>query len=288
METKKTTKPHPHNFDSMLATFTLFEKKYNDYEYPKVSIIIPSYNCAQSISTTMESLLNQEYPDFEVIIVDGGSTDRTLEVVKGFANDKVHLYSVSTQERYEMLNKGLSQSSGLYVNFLFPGDFYIYRETLKHMMSTALDHDKPHLLYCGTLLRDGRTEVKFLHRHLSLKLLRNGQQPTSLQSIWFRVEIFRELGKFNTSLRLRGGYELLCRFCLHKNFRAVSTNRVLTDYDLRWVTSRLVIRHFWETMRTVYKYFGMWSTVRWLFFQKDMLRFAKLWFRRVKVAFLGR
>lgn len=288
METSKTIQPNPECFDPTLLQLSRFEDKYNDYEFPKVSIVIPVYNCAQSIATTIESLLIQDYPDYEVVIVDGGSTDRTLEVIKGYKSDKIHIYSTSAYARYEMLNKGISQSSGTYVNFLFPGDFYIYKETLKHMMSVALDHDRPSLVYCGTLLRDGKTEVKVLHRHLSLKLLRKGQQPTSLQSIWFKSETFRELGKFNTSLHLRGGYEMMCRFCLHKGLRSVSTNRVFTDYDLRWVTKRLVIRHFWETLRTIHKYFGSWDAVRWFFFQKDTLRFVKLWFRSVKVAFLGR
>lgn len=284
---EKTRQP-PKSFDTLLSQLSLVEAKYHDYEFPKVSIIIPVYNCSQSITTTLESLLNQDYPDFEIVIVDGGSTDRTLEVIKSFKVDKVHIYSVSTQDRYEMLNKGISQSGGIYLNFLFPGDFYIYKETLKHMMAVALDHDRPSLVYCGTLLRDGKTEIKLLFRHLSLKLLRKGQQPTSLQSIWFKNETFRKIGKFNTSLGLRGGYEMLCRFSLHHGLRAVSTNRVFTDYDLRWVTRKLVVRHFWETMCTIYKYFGLLDTFRWFFYQKDMARFAKLWLRSVKMAFLGR
>lgn len=276
------------SFDGMISHLSKMEEKYHDYEFPKVSIVIPSFNCAQSITTTLDSILEQDYPDYEVIIVDSGSTDRSLEVIKKYQSDKIHIFSVSNDKIYEKLNKGLSQSKGVYVNFLFPGDFYIYRETLKHIMGLALDCDRPHLVFCGTLLRDGKREVKILYRHLSLKLLRNGQQPTSLQSIWFRTDIFRDIGKFKTTMQLRGGYEILCRLFLHRNLRTASAHRVLTDYDLRWVTKRMVILHFWETLQTVFKYFGFWATLRWFFLQKDTNRFAKLWWRSVKGAFLGK
>lgn len=264
------------------------EEKFNDYELPKVSIIIPSLNCASSITLTLESILIQDYPDFEIIIVDGGSQDRTLEVINSFRKDQIQIFSVSDYQRYEMLNKGISQASGLYINFLFPGDFYISRETLRHLMCYALEHGQPELVYCGTLLRDGRSDVKTLLRQLTLKLLKGGQQPTSLQSCWFKRNIFSQLGKFNPSYHLRGGFEFLCRFSLKKNFKSVFTNRILTDYDLRWVTSRMVFTHFWETMRTIYHYFGFLTTIQWLFYQKDGQRFRKLWFRKLKVAFFGR
>ncbi len=274
--------------DGMLSELTQAEEKYNDYEFPKISIIIPTFNCVQSITPTLENILAQDYPDFEVIIVDAGSTDRTLEAIKGFRNDKIYIYSVSGYQRYIMLNKGITQSSGVYINILFPGDFYISKESLKHMMCLALDHDKPHLVYCGTLLRDGKSEVKILYRLLSLKLLRRGQQPTSLQSMWFRSDTFRALGKFNNTYNLRGSYEFLCRFSLDESMQFASTTRILTDYDLRFVTRKLVILHFWETMRTIFHYFGLWATLQWLTMQKDTARFGRLWFRSLRTAFLGR
>ena len=276
------------SFDQMATQLSMLADKYHDYELPQVSIVIPAFNCAQNISATLDSVLKQNYPNFELVVVESGSIDRTLEIIESYQDSRIHIYSVPIGQRYEMINKGISQSRGAYINFLFPGDFYIHQNTLKYMMSLALENPEARLVYCGTLLREGRTEVKVLFRSLSIDLLRRGQQPTSLQSIWFRQDVFKEIGKFNTSLQLRGGYELLCRFCLHENLKTASTSRVLIDYDLRWVTKWMVIRHFFETMQIVHQYFGFWATVRWLFIQKDTLRFTKLWWRSVKVAFYGR
>lgn len=275
--------------EDALRQLELAQRKYHDYEYPKVSIVIPTFNCAQTIETTLERILQQIYPDFEVVIVDSGSTDRTLEAVRAARSDKVRIFTTSRYQPYEMLNKGISQATGKYINFLFPGDFYIYSETLKEVMSLAIEHEQPEIAFCGTLLRDGRREVKILYRHLTMKLLKRGQQPTSLQSIWFRSDVFRKLGKFNTTYQLRGGYEFLCRFALHKNLGAISTNRVLTDYDLRMVTREKVILHFWETLKTIWRYFGLAPTLRWfLFYQGDVRRLFRLWSRGIKVAFTGK
>jgi glycosyltransferase involved in cell wall biosynthesis len=269
---------------SLRLKLTQLEDKFPDEAYPKLTIVIPTYNCSQHITVTLESILNQHYPSFEIIVVDGSSTDRTLETIKRYSHDKIRIYSVSNDDRYVMLNKGISQATGLYINFLFPGDFYIYNRTLRHMMAHALEKEKPHMIYCGTLLRDGKKEVKTFFRPLTIDLLKNGQQPSSLQSCWFRADIFREIGKFNPSYKLRGGYELICRLYLNENLKTASTKRFLTDYDLRWVRWRLVFRHFWETFRIVYQYFGLFSLLRWLVVQKEWIRFFKLWGRSLKVA----
>lgn len=262
------------------------ESKYKPEDYPPISIVIPTKNTAQLISNTLESVLSQDYPNFEIIVIDS-SSDRTLEAIKGYHENKIRIYSVSQCNLYEMLNKGLSQATGQYVNFLFPGDFYIYRETFKCMMILALENNKPQLVYCGTLLRDAAGETKILYRELNLELLRNGQQPTSLQSCWFRADCLRELGKFDPSYKLRGGFELMCRFCLREKHRVASVKRVLTDYDLRAVTRRMVLIHFWETMKTVHRYFGFLATLHWILHQRDIGRFLKLWWHSLKVAFSG-
>ena len=260
--------PSEEGSDFAWTQFLEVKNKYHDYEFPKVSIVVPAYNCSQTLAATLESVLNQDYPSFELIIIDGESTDRTLEIAKSFHDERIHLFSVSVNQTYEMMNKGITQAEGEYINFLYPGDFYLLPQTLKIMMSLALDNKKPEMIYCGTLLRDGKSEVKILHRNLTIKLLKKGLQPASLQSCWIKTATLRQLGKFDTLYKLRGGFDFMCRFCLAKDLRVVSTTRILTDYDLRWVTKRMVIRHFWETRRSLLKYFGFLTMIRWLFIRK--------------------
>lgn len=261
--------------------------KYQASDFPKVSIVVPIRQSAQLIGLTLDSILSQKYPDFEIIVVNC-SDDRSLAVVKAYRNERIKVYTVTQCRRYEMLNKGIAQAEGKYLNFLFPGDYYLSHEALRYMMTLALNNQLPQLVYCGTLIRDAQEEVKILFRELTLNLLKRGQQPTSLQSCWFRADAFREIGKFNPLYIQRGGFELLCRFHLQKDFRYASSNRVLSDYDLRAVTRRMIIIHFWETLKTIYHYFGFKTAFFWLFIQKDMKRFFKLWIRSFQIAFSGR
>lgn len=276
------------SLDRKLAKVMGKEKKYNDYEYPRVSLTIPIYNNAEKLSLTLDSILDQIYPDFEIIFIDAGSTDRSQKVVQYYRDDRIHLYTVSSYQRYEMLNRGISLATGDYVNCLFPGDFYIHKHALHEMMELALDHKEPDLVYCGTLLRDGKTDPKILLRPLSLELLKRGQQPTSLQSCWFRTETIRNIGKFGSDFNLRGGFELMCRFMQNGKLRHVSTTHVLTDYDLRKVTRTMVIQHFQETFQTIWINFGWLAALKWLMTQKDISRLFHLWLRSVKMAFFGR
>lgn len=255
---------------------------------PSITVVIPTLNSAQHLGITIESVLAQRYPDFEILVVDGGSTDRTLEIVKSFRNEKVKLCSISGSSRYEILNKGIAIARGTYINFLFPGDFYIHVETLMSMMKLGHENGTPDLIYCGCLLREASKDVKILYRLLSIKLLKRGQQPTSLQSCWFKTSLFDLLGKFDTSLSLRGGFDFLCRFMIHGSLTFCSTKRVLTDYDLRGVTKKMVIRHFYETGCVVFKHFGAATTLKWLFRQNDTRRYFQQAWKGFKVALLGR
>lgn len=265
------------------------QEPYPESDYPKVSIIIPTYNCAQSIQTTLDSLLMQVYPSFEIIVIDAGSTDRTLEVVKHYRNKLIRIFAVTSYNRYEMLNKGISLARGNYVNFIFPGDYYISKENLHIMMGLAIQEQFPELVYCGCLIRDGRSEAKLLYRTLTLDLLKMGQQPTNLQSCWFKSTLFRKIGKFDTGLQLRGGFDLFCRFMIQKESAKYSSiRRILLDYDLQGVTRQMIILHFTETFKVICRYFGSSAAFFWLFRQKDVKRYLKSWIRSVKVAFFGR
>lgn len=255
---------------------------------PKVSIIIPTFNSARAISTTLDSLIAQKYPSLEIIVIDASSNDRTLEEVSGYEKGLIKVYTVAFYNRFEILNKGISLAQGDYLNFLFPGDCYIAKDTLHHMMVTAEQANFPDFCYCGCLLREGRSEAKSLYRPFSQELLKGGQQPSSLQSFWFHRMLFKKVGKFNTNYRLRGGLDLLCRISLFNDLTLAATHRILTDYDLNWITRHAVLYHFLETWRTIYSHFGVKSALYWLWKQKNLRRLYKLWHRKIATALKGK
>lgn len=258
-----------------------------NYDYPPVTVVIPTYNCAQTIDFTLQSVIKQTYPDLEIIIVDACSKDRTMEIVKSYREVIDRIYTVTDYNLYEMMNRGLSLSQGMYVSFFFPGDYYISQDAFGHMMRVAVDNHLPDLVYCGCLLRDDYKEPRVLMRPLNWKVLKLGKQPTSIQSCWFKTDTLNRLGKFATSYQLRGGYELFCRFCQEKGLTYATSHRVLTDYDRRGLTAKMMLRHSQETLYIVFRHFGFLFAFKWWLFQNHM-RFFKWWMKTMKAVVLGK
>ena len=90
----------------------------------KVSVIIPTYNCAQYITEAVESVLNQTYKDFEIIVVDDGSTDNTKEVIKPYLNKIKYIYQQNSGPSAAR-NRGIKEAKGEYIAFLDADDIWL-------------------------------------------------------------------------------------------------------------------------------------------------------------------
>ena len=270
--------------EKFLQHSAFYQNQFHDYEYPKISIIIPTYNCAQAISITLDSLLSQNYPEFEILIIDGGSQDRTLEVIKRYRGDRFFFHFEQGTERYSLLNKGISLAQGEYLNFLFPGDFYVSKDTLKQIMAQVLSHNKPELAYCGTLLRDGRTEVKILYRPLNLNLLKRGLATHKfIVCLVLKAIVFsKNRGYFNNSdLGCVVDSIFVVRFMFFPTFYMRSTPKSFYRLLHALGFKSMIIRHFTETGNIIYTHFGLVFSA-WRRIQKDITRYLKLWVHSAK------
>jgi Glycosyltransferases involved in cell wall biogenesis len=261
--------------------------QYPDEAYPKVTVIIPTYNSALLLPLTLESLLSQDYPELEIVVVDASSEDRTIEAVKSYGSEKIRVYSVSQFQPFEMLNRGISLATGEYINFLNPGDLYLFKGTLKFMMGLALSNGNPDVLCAASLVRVRGLEVSLWSAPLNLENLSYGEEPTFLKSCFFEKSLFQQIGKFDPSYRLRGDFDLFCRFCLKGDLKSVSTSRVVVDTDEKGLQRKEIWENFKETWKILYRNFGLKRALRWLMVQEDLQEFINLSLRDVKRAFIG-
>ena len=118
---------------------------------PRISIITVVFNGEKHIERTIESVLGQTYKELEYIIIDGKSTDRTLELIRGFERIN-QVVSEADKGLYDAMNKGLNIASGDYVWFLNSGD-QIYSADTIELMVGGLD-GRPDIIYGGTMIID--------------------------------------------------------------------------------------------------------------------------------------
>ena len=132
---------------------------------PIVTVITIAYNCAAFIEETILSVLNQTYSNVEYIVIDGGSTDGTLDVIRKY--DHAIDYWISEPDRgiYDAINKGVRASTGQWLNCMNVKDVFFNTNTIQTIADRHL-HGESMFIYSDILLRNGIYEKGALHRHV--------------------------------------------------------------------------------------------------------------------------
>lgn len=97
----------------------------------KISVVTVCYNAVDTLEETMLSVLNQTYPNVEYIVIDGGSTDGTVDIIKKYANRLAYWVSEPDKGIYDAMNKGITAATGDYINFMNAGDIFVDVKTVE-------------------------------------------------------------------------------------------------------------------------------------------------------------
>lgn len=124
----------------------------------KISVVTVCYNAADCIEETMLSVLDQTYPNIEYIVIDGGSSDGTADVIRKYADRLAYWVSEPDKGIYDAMNKGIVAATGDYINFMNAGDRYIDSYTIEKILTY---HKTESILY-GNIIRcfSNRKEVE--------------------------------------------------------------------------------------------------------------------------------
>lgn len=131
---------------------------------PVLSVITVVYNNAADIERTILSVIGQDYPHIEYLVIDGGSTDGTVEIARRYADQIATLVSEPDRGIYNAMNKGLERATGDYVLFMNSGDEIYDRKTVASVFASAPDAD---IYYGETELFDESWQSLGLRRHRS-------------------------------------------------------------------------------------------------------------------------
>lgn len=180
----------------------------------KFSIITPCLNSAATIEDTIKSVLNQKYADLEYIIVDGGSTDATLDVIKKYQSRIAKVISEPDLGIYDAMNKGIKSATGEIIGIINSDDFYI-GEDIFNLVDSALQKSGANAVYGDLIYVDKCDTSKVVRRWLAGKFspnkLRCGWSPPH-PTCFIKRSVYDKNGLFNPTLPLAADYELLLRF----------------------------------------------------------------------------
>ncbi len=184
----------------------------------KISIITASFNNADTIADTIESVLAQDYSDVEYIIVDGGSTDDTMKIVEESKSKISKVVSEKDDGIYFALNKGIDLATGDVIAFLHADDIFASPNVLSKVIDTFKEKNVESVY--GDLHYVDRVDTKKIIRNWRSGeyvhgLFLKGWMPPH-PSFFLKKEIYKKFGTFNTSFRSAADYELMLRM-LHKN-----------------------------------------------------------------------
>lgn len=170
----------------------------------KLSVITICYN-EKEIRRTCESIVNQSWQDFEWIVVDGGSTDGTLDILNEYKNRIDILISEKDNGIYNAMNKGIKLAKGEWLSFMNGGDTYYENSTLEKIFNN--NDYQASVLYGNVMVKDKITTPP---KVMNLRYI--GKYSIPHQASFIKKELFDKYGLYNEEYRIVSDYEKFCIF----------------------------------------------------------------------------
>lgn len=200
---------------------------------PKISVIMSVYNCEKYLKQSVDSILNQSYKDFEFIIINDGSTDRSREILESYKDDRIRLFNNKNKGLTKSLNEAIRYSNGKYIARMDADDISLPERFKKEI--NFLDSNRD-IVMCGTwadfidengkLLREFKRPVtdKEIKREIIF------HNPFIHPSVMMRKTVFNEIGFYDESFRYAQDYELWTRIVT--KFKTANIPEKLLEYRL--------------------------------------------------------
>lgn len=228
---------------------------------PLFSIITVAWNAEDTILPTLESIGRQTFTDYEYIVIDGASTDRTVDLVKKASIPGTTILSEPDNGIYDAMNKGLEMAHGEYVIFLNAGDSFHAPDTLRTLAGLVEDNERPGILYGQTdIVGADRRRKADRHliapEHLNLQSFAEGMVVCHQAFVPLR----RITPMYNTDYRFSADYEW-CIICLQHSRNNVYAGTTLVDYLDEGMTTANRRKSLIERFKIMCRYYGVLPTV---------------------------
>jgi glycosyltransferase involved in cell wall biosynthesis len=226
----------------MVGRETAYELNRSDEQLPLVSIVTPSFNQARFLERTIQSVLTQDYPNLEYLVVDGGSTDGSLEIIRRYADRLAWWVSEPDQGQTDALNKGFAHARGEIFAWLNSDDSYLQGAVLAAVKCLQA-HPESAMVYADANLVDEQDQLigRFPSRQTDLDHLLRGSVHIPQQTAFFRSAFWEKVAPLDPSFQFAMDYDLWVRLAklaplvytpgLWANFRLHGEGKSLTMDD---------------------------------------------------------
>lgn len=192
-----------------------------------VSIVTACFDSELTIARTIESVLHQTYENVEYIIIDGKSTDRTLEIVENYKplfGERMKVISEPDQGIYDAMNKGILHASGDLIGILNSDDYY-ETDTVENIVS-AMQKDKYQILYGMMRILNNGIETKItMPKHENLR-----NEMIAHPTCFVTKDVYEDFGMFDTKYRSCADHDFMLRMSEHKDIHFVPVYKILATF----------------------------------------------------------
>ena len=233
----------------------------------KFSIIICTYNPGYRLSRTLNSLLSQLYKNFEIVIVDGLSSDITVDIIKDYEkkfNGKLKWISEKDNGIYDAMNKGIHIAEGEWMYFLGSGDILYNDDVLIKVYEKLMEIDCE-ILYGNVEL--GNTRRLYDGQFTMNKLI---EKNICHQAIFYKKQVFDKLGVYNTRYPVLADWELNMRFFNGVNIRSEYLDEIIANFEMGGFSGNNFDKNFYKDFESIIK--KNFSIEHWNFFNKRKKR----------------
>jgi glycosyltransferase involved in cell wall biosynthesis len=218
---------------------------------PLITVITVVYNGAKYLEKTIQSVINQTYPNVEYIIIDGGSTDGTLDIIKKYEDYIDYWVSEKDKGIYDAMNKGVQVSTGMWLNMLNCGDVYNDNFVIAKIFNKQ--YERSVFAIAGKWLIEYHGKA-FVYSPDPYRMLKKPGWYINHQAFFYKILTHKKLGMYSNEYKICGDDDFYFRI-LTNNFKITTSDILMVKYSLNDNTSN-TFKQIFEHYKIRNKYIG--------------------------------
>ncbi len=227
----------------------------------RVSIITICYNREATIAKAIESVLMQDYPTIEYIVIDGNSSDGTTAIIQSYADKISHFISEPDKGMYDALNKGLRLATGDIIGLMHSDDEFYGPTVVSQLVATFQNNPATDGVYGDGIYVSNDAEERIIRDRIggnySIEKVKLGWLPLH-PTVYLKKNIIEKYGNYNLDFKIASDTELLLRYLFKHQIKMTYLNSYVVKMRMGGLSTSF--KRTWEVLQEdyyIYKYHGL-------------------------------